>query len=309
MATISGKVEDASGNGTTGVVRAYRVLTGELVGAAKSDSSTGLYSITTNYALEPHLVVRAVASVTDKDPLFANCIIGAQLQGADGSAFFPETYSTTSWTALGSPTISTATSPFSGKSSLSLNGSSHLIYAYTNKQNILANGNNFSYECWFRRGNTSAGSLVGHNHLSSFNNYAGWSLHVNASGNVIARIKDVSGGAEKLITSTSTIGVDTWTHVEFSLISNTGYLFINGNLEATLGGVISSAWGMPTAEPIRIGYTQMYGYFTGYIADVRVSNIGRHSASFTAPTTLAPTYLTYATPTGNAQCFDYVIPT
>lgn len=309
MATISGKVEGITGVGCAGVVRAYRVLTGELAGSAKSDPSTGLYSITTPYAEEPHLVVRAIATVIDKDTLFANCIIGAQLQGVNGGTFFPETYSATNWTALGSPTISTTTSPFPGKSSLSLNGSSQLIYTYTPKQNILAEGNNFSYECWFRRGNTSAGSLVGHNHLSSYNNYAGWSLHVNASGNVIARIKDASGSAEKLITSTSTIGVDTWTHAEFSLISNTGYLFINGNLEATLGSVISTAWAMPTAEPIRIGYTQMYRDFTGYIADVRVSNIGRHSASFTAPTTLAPTYLTYATPTGNAQCFDYVIPT
>ena len=308
MAIISGKVEDTSGNGCAGVVRAYRVLTGELVGSAKSDPSTGLYSITTNYATEPHHVVRSVATVLDKDPLFSNCMIGARLQGANGGTFFHETYGATNWTPSGTPTTSTTTSPFFGTSSLSLNGSSQLTYTSTTKQNSLVNGNNFSYECWFRRGNTSAGSLVGHNHAFIYNSYAGWSLHVNSSGNVIARIRDVAAN-ERLITSTSAIGVDTWTHVEFSVISNNGYLFINGTLEATFTGVIGTAWDMPTAQPIRIGYTEMYGYFTGYIADVRVSSAGRHSASFTAPTAPALTYLTYDTPTGNTQCFDYVIPT
>lgn len=309
MATISGKVEDANGNGTAGVVRAYRVLTGNLVGYAKSDPSTGLYSITTPYVGEPHLVVRAVAPVIDKDPLFDNCIVGAQLQGADGGTFFPETYSDTTWTPLGEISTTTSQSPFVGGSSLLLNGASNLIYPYTAKQNILVNGKNFSYECLFRRGDTSAAGLIGHNYPSSFNNYAGWSLHINSSGNVVARVKDVSGGAEKLITGTSIVGVGVWTHAEFSLISNTGYLFVNGVLEATVPDIITTLWGMPTDEPIRIGYTQMHGDFTGHMAYVRVSNVGRHSENFLAPTAPYQTYLTYGTPTGNAQCFDYVIPT
>lgn len=308
MATISGKVEDANGNGTTGVVRAYRVIDGQFVSSAKSNASTGLYSITTPFIGEPHLVVRSVASVIDADTYLNNCIIGARLQGVNGATFFPETYSSTNWTAVGSPTISTTSPPFTGKASLSLNGSSQLTYAYTAKQHILTNGNNFSIGCWFKRGTGAGGVLVAHNHPSNYNTYAGWSLHVSTTGSVIARIRDMTA-TTRLLTSTSSVPENTWSHAELSVISNTGYLFVNGVLEATYPTLITTVWAMPDTQPVRIGYSEVYGYFTGNIADVRVSTVGRHSTTFTPPTDLEPTYLTYAAPTGNAQCFDYVIPT
>jgi hypothetical protein len=88
--------------------------------------------------------------------------------------------------------------------------------------------------------------------------------------------------APAIVTATTPLVVGTKYHVAFSDDGVNGYFFINGNLDAT---VLTST--QTVACPIlggSIGADPIAGnVFPGIIDDVRVSDIARYTATFTAP--------------------------
>ncbi len=87
--------------------------------------------------------------------------------------------------------------------------------------------------------------------------------------------------------SNAAIPLGVWTHVAAVVQGNTGYLYINGALDATgtrSGTVLTSA------SPLRIGYGETHAYFPGYVDDVAVYNyalaasrVGAHYAAHIQP--------------------------
>jgi len=96
-------------------------------------------------------------------------------------------------------------------------------------------------------------------------NYGIW--EENGGGQRLLFQQYNNGGAVLNFFSNRTIPVGAWTHVAAVVQGNTGYLYINGALDAT--GARSAA-PSTSADPLRIGYGQIHQYFPGYVDEVAV---------------------------------------
>jgi hypothetical protein len=179
--------------------------------------------------------------------------------------------------AIGNAQISTTQSKF-GTSSLYANSGGY-ARAY-NVQNF--GTGNFTIEAWVR----PTASASGNRHIMSVNGAAsglagiafyhqGTSLRMYASSNGSGWdvFSDVAWG---------TISDNTWYHLAVVREGTSFYGFVNGT-KTTIG---TSSATLTSSGHFDIGAFEhgSVEYFTGYIDEVRVSNIARYNANFTAPT-------------------------
>ena len=184
--------------------------------------------------------------------------------------------STSDLLTVGTVQTSTTQSKFGG-SSLYFNGSSGLTNMTMNNSTIKTG--DFTVEFWMYP--TSSGATQG---LCCIGNYPGasageFNMYYNVSSNGFIRAQFAYGTT---ITGSSTIVLNTWTHVAVSRYNGTLRLYINGNLDTSASSTDSI-----TTNGLSVG--QAYPnlsqeYFTGYIDDFRVTQgIARYIYNFTPP--------------------------
>jgi hypothetical protein len=178
---------------------------------------------------------------------------------------------------FGDAQISTAQSKFGG-SSLRFDGAGDYL-TVASATPLLFNVSLFHLECWVYRAATG----VVHTIASKGTSTTGWMLQINASDKLVWTLNT----STVLLTSTSSIPANTWTHVAVSRdISNVMRMFINGVQEATSSN--SNAY--TQTDVVVIGADRSFAnFFNGYIEDVRIFRDGvKYIAAFTAPTAELP---------------------
>ena len=133
----------------------------------------------------------------------------------------------------------------------------------------------FTVETWVKLNSVAAGSKTIFDMRSSATELAPY-LYVDG-----ANIKYYNNGSVT-ITGATDLVVDTWYHIALTRTGTDTKLFLNGTQE---GSTYSDASNYGSTKPIRIGGDYAGSAITpGYFDDFRVSNSGRYTAAFTAPT-------------------------
>jgi hypothetical protein len=204
-------------------------------------------------------------------------------------------------TATNQAQVSTAESKFGGASAR-FDGSGDYVTMTANSAVTFGTAD-FTWEFWFRTvnkptsGNGRFPVIFKNNGASTFTNGNNW-LGVydrhqtinNTKLSVFCPTYYFTSGSVALLTSTSNVSNNVWTHVAIVRDSGTFKLFYNGNLEATRTGTswlnIDTASGTTTFRDIRIGMGDVVNdnSYNGYVDEVRISSIARYSANFTPAT-------------------------
>jgi hypothetical protein len=187
--------------------------------------------------------------------------------------------------AIGGAVISTAQSRFGGSSAL-FNGISSYIVVPADKFNFL--GNNFTIEFFVRRasGGTTERPLLT---IQSSTGASLSSVHIRVDS-FDRFVTQIEPGAGFWATSpVGSVTLDTWFH--FAMVRNGGTMiaYLNGT-EYSRSSTFTSAYvSNPASGSVFIGGLPSVGvstpgYFSGYIDELRISNIARYTEDFTAPT-------------------------
>lgn len=182
----------------------------------------------------------------------------------------------------GNTQISTAQSKWGG-SSIYFDGTGDYLLARYNKLfGLLDDQGDFTLEGWFYRTVVGTGQFL----LSTMEftgTYTGWGLVFNNTNTAGFFCYD-SGNTPQSLTSTSTVGLNTWAHVAVSRSGGTTRLFVNGVVEATRTVAFANT---VTQSPLVFGLRPDFGdsLYTGYMQDVRITfGYARYTANFTPPT-------------------------
>lgn len=92
----------------------------------------------------------------------------------------------------------------------------------------------------------------------------------------------VWNGTNFLTSGTNLVNTNTWTHVVWQRYKGMLTQYVNGSLD---GYIDFTAINLGSTRPVTIG--AMYdgtNKFSGYMSDLRISNVGRYGSSFTPPT-------------------------
>ena len=214
---------------------------------------------------------------------FASDVLLLHMDGTNGSTSFTDVIGH-SFTAIGTPEISTTQSMYGGASLYSGNGGS--ITTPTTSAFALGT-NDYTIEAWVYPINSGTGYLAGGKYYQSIiaQNQFGtatqnsWSLYT-INGNLAAQIgtaQTPSGSA--VISSSVPLTLNAWSHVALVGHGSTVTVYLNGTAvgSITRSGAVSSS-----TLPIGIGGDSIgQGVFNGYIDEVRFTNgVARYTENF-----------------------------
>jgi hypothetical protein len=185
---------------------------------------------------------------------------------------------------VGDAQVSTSVKKF-GTGSMAFDGTGD--YLSIPHQDILNFGSsNFTIECWVYPVSNSAAQCI---YYKSESNTTGILLMLN---NVSAgKVNFYSGNGSSWyvqIDSSSTISLNTWTHLAATRNGSTWTIWINGTSSGT---ATSSTNPTSTTELAKVGrfYTAIPFDFNGYIDDLRITKgVARYTAAFTPPAAQLP---------------------
>ena len=221
--------------------------------------------------IEPETVTlrTRVYAISGDDQYAAQRVLLLHLDGADGSTTFTDSSpAARAITAVGSPTITTATSRFGG-ACLNLPGNSRLQFSQ-----ISLTGD-YTIQAWVRTATPNAdmaiaGALTGNNQF----------LRWNADG--------VNGGMLSFALTyifASTSGVlsgvtaNTFVHIAQTREGSVVRDFVNGQLRQTN----TSFAGAVIITHIGVGYQGNQNYWVGQMDEVSISTVAEYTANFTPP--------------------------
>jgi hypothetical protein len=161
-------------------------------------------------------------------------------------------------------------------------GTNCLQYADNPDWNFGAN--DFTVEAWmFPTALATDSTIVMHlPTVADFQN--AWKFVVRATDKIIRFVHSQGGTNIIQLQSVNPAVLNVWTHIAAVRSGNNLALYINGVAEAT--GTFSGALPALTG-PLNIGVGDAgagSAYFTGYIDELRISNVARWTANFTPPT-------------------------
>jgi len=186
---------------------------------------------------------------------------------------------------VGNAQVSTTQKKF-GTGSMYFDGSGDWLAGPPTPQTDLGSGN-FTIECWLYRTASGAGSdsgIVSRGAPGSLNGF----VFAYTSSNVLTFNFNYSGA---IVTGSTAIPINTWTHVAVTRSGTTFRLFVNGTVDAT-----NTSSNSQTLNAGDIFYVGRSGYdssriVTGYIDDLRITKgYARYTANFTVPTEAFPNY-------------------
>ena len=178
-------------------------------------------------------------------------------------------------TATNGAVISTAQSKFGG-ASVFLDGTNDYLVTPTTSAFTFGTGD-FTVELWIYQTVSSVSAykvLVGDNVYGSV---GGWQFY--SYNNQLNLWK---GGTE-IISPSGTLTLNSWNHIVWTRASGNNRIFINGT---QVGSTVSDSTNY-TSTAIYIGAAKDgYGYFAGYIDELRITNgYARYTGNFTPSTT------------------------
>ena len=171
----------------------------------------------------------------------------------------------------GDAQIDTSTFKY-GTASLQLDGTGDYLDIPTSTEFGFGTGA-FTLECWIR-----PASVTGTQYIIDLRASSGDTTpKIYLEGNELRY-----GSATNDHITGATLVANTWYHVAVSKSGTTTKLFLDG---AQVGSDYTDNNNYGSSQPINIGADQANAnLFTGHIDELRVSNTGRYSAAFTAPT-------------------------
>lgn len=221
----------------------------------------------------------------------SNTVLLIHADGTNASTTFTDDTTTTNRTAVtfsrqGTAQISTAQSKFGG-SSLYLDGSSSNLNMSPTGIG-LSKSDNFTLEAFVR-----LNALPGTNLFAMVfgdTNGEAYASIANRSGTYVSNIvvRDTDGVTFREEYKTiSSLATNTWYHWAIVKSGNTLKHFWNGTELTTLyssQGTMTSTMGFSTLFQIGTWGSSFGSFWNGYLDEIRVSNIARYTANFTAPT-------------------------
>lgn len=224
------------------------------------------------------------AGAAGSSPTNPNTILLMHFDGTNGSTSFPDVYGhTTTPTAT---TISTAQSQFGGASGI-FNGTTSKIVVTPNASEFnFGQSTDFTLEWWFRY--TAAGNppnfpcMLGNN-TATFSAGA-CAINVNTTSNpnkVQVGLFDFA--STPMLVSTTTLSTNTWHAVAFVRHGTAWYLFVDGNLEATVANFTGNCNMQNNGSMIigTDGWDGANGFYTGYIDELRISKTAYYTSNYT----------------------------
>jgi Concanavalin A-like lectin/glucanases superfamily len=209
---------------------------------------------------------------------------GDGTNGAANNTFVDSSSNNFTITRTGTATQGSA-NPFGGSYySNSFNGSTDYLTTPANAAFGFGTGD-FTVEAWVytttRIGSGNFGSQIAGCQI--FGTSADWLFNISPTGNLYFQIGNSATGA---ILSTSTVPLNTWTHVALVRSSGTVTLYING---ANAGGSASYTTSISNVTtPFSVGGASngsANSLFAGYISNLRVvKGTAVYTSSFTPPT-------------------------
>ena len=185
-------------------------------------------------------------------------------------------------------TFSAVTHKF-GSYSLSLNGSSAYV-SVPDDSDFTASGGQFSIDAWINVDSVASTNPIYYQQTDA-NNYI--SFYVNSSGGVSFDIYSGGSAVVSLSTQNSVVSASTWNHVEMSEDDNDYRIFLNG---APLASLTDASRAANYTGSVLIG-SDGASYFDGFMDELRVSSIARHTVQFdprsSAYTTSSATPIVY----------------
>jgi hypothetical protein len=183
---------------------------------------------------------------------------------------------------VGNARVNTSVTKFN-TGSLFFDGSGDQLLGTTSPDLVFGIGD-FSIEAWVyqTQRNTLSDIISCHNYGVT----ADWLWSINNSGNLFFQISSSGTGAQ---TSSSTVPLNTWTHVSVTRQNGTVRQFINGvqTSSATYSTSIANTIRLSIGSATNLNASST---FYGYIDDLRVTRgVARYTANFTPPTESLPT--------------------
>ncbi|GAB4129681.1 MAG: hypothetical protein OHK0050_43690 [Roseiflexaceae bacterium] len=128
-------------------------------------------------------------------------------------------------------------------------------------------------ELWVRPTTSGQNAVL----VATTDDVTGWSLEL-ANGRVIWWTTTTTGQWRSVSHST-TLPLNTWSHVAVTYSAGTGRVFVNG-----VAGTSTSLGTLSLGPQLLVGGFPGFGSLNGQIDELRISNVVRYSAAFTPPT-------------------------
>jgi len=179
-------------------------------------------------------------------------------------------------TTVGIAQVSTAQSKFGG-ASLLLDDSPEAYLTVAHTSDMLTGTSAFTVEGWFRPQLASFQDGAGTRFVffKGVNSATGFGFGVTTDG---VRFR---GPSTDDLVYTGSIPSSAWTHLAFVYDGTNKKIYVNGTQQATAAASLN----VTDTSNYQIGYFTSNFAYNGYVDELRVSNILRYSANFTAPTT------------------------
>lgn len=184
-------------------------------------------------------------------------------------------------TANGNVQHSTAQSKM-GSSSILFDGTGDYL-SVSDHNNFNFGSDDFTIEGWvYPETNTTTNGFYSQR---TFGSYGALSAFINTANKLqIVGTDNGSSPWDFNVISSSSVTLNTWTHIAFQRNGSEISLWINGTKDSTTGSFSGSLY--DDSNSIKIGYGNDSGQeFDGYIDEFRVSNTARYTSSFTPSTT------------------------
>ena len=228
----------------------------------------------------------AQAAYVSNDTLDAYTKVCSHFTGADGTTSYTDPVAG-AYTFVGTAQIDTAYSPFTGGSSLLLDGNSDYITLADSADWNFGTGN-FTIEGWFRFADLTGYQTIATQYVDASNN---WWLRKDSANTITFFANNASASTCGFYTSTSaySFAINTWYHIVFERNGAGALLFINGIsialTETTAFGTLPDV-----AAVLCIGaHPSPNFYINGNIAEFRITKgLARWTSNFTPPTVPYP---------------------
>jgi len=186
-----------------------------------------------------------------------------------------------------SVTAGNTTIPFAGTYSYLFNGTNQYLSLPTSV--FLPSSNTFTIEMWLYPtaypGSTNIAQLFNCSN-ATVDSFGGFNFSFYADGKLRLDVRSYTGGFNAQTITTSTISLNTWTHVAVSVNDGFAIIFINGvNAASVYINALDGTQTFCSIGYLNNGYTTSQSYYTGYISNFRITkNGGLYSTNFTVPT-------------------------
>lgn len=205
----------------------------------------------------------------------------------ENTSIAPAEFRTTS-TAVYAATIDEVTLD---AGSISFDGSTQYLTVPTSS--FLSATNTYTIEFWMYPiaypGGTNTASLY---QITNTNvaNFGGLFVELYASGNIRFEVRPSTGGTNVVITSSSTVSLNTWTHVAVSVNAGSAVIYINGVSVGTgTVATMDDTQSFCSIGYLNNGYTTSQSYYNGYISNLRIVRaVAVYTAAFTPSQSVLP---------------------